>query len=176
MASLRDVQNQIVSIKKTKQITKAMNMVASAKLRGAQSRIERFRPYADKFYEMLGDLAAGADSSVHPLLEAHEEVKTAGILLITSDRGLCGSFNSNMINSALKLATEKKSEGKAVEFYCIGKQARDTIRKSEFKIIDSMPMKWGHSILILPALWATQLLRPTLLKKLMKFTCSSESS
>lgn len=137
MASLRDVQNQIVSIKKTKQITKAMNMVASAKLRGAQGRIERFRPYADKFYEMLGDLAAGADSSVHPLLEVHEEIKTVGIVLTTSDRGLCGSFNANMINKALKLAAEKKAEGKAVKFYCVGKKGRDAVRKSEYEIVES---------------------------------------
>lgn len=86
MASLRDVQNQIVGVKKTKQITKAMNMVASAKLRNAQDRIERFRPYADKFYEMLGDLAAGADESVHPLLEVRDEVKTVAIMVTTSDR------------------------------------------------------------------------------------------
>ncbi len=107
MASLRDVQNQIVGVKKTKQITKAMNMVASAKLRNAQDRIERFRPYADKFYEMLGDLAAGADESVHPLLEVRDEVKTVGIMVTTSDRGLCGAFNINIINKAMKLAAQK---------------------------------------------------------------------
>lgn len=137
MASLKDVQNQIVSIKKTKQITKAMNMVASAKLRGAQSRIERFRPYADKFYEMLGDLAAGADSSVHPLLEVHEEIKTVGIMLVTSDRGLCGSFNANMIHSAIKLAEEKKAEGKTVKFYCVGKKGRAAVKKSDFEVVES---------------------------------------
>ncbi len=75
MASLRDVKIKIGAIKKTKQITKAMNMVASAKLRNAQSRIERFKPYAQKFFEMLGDLAAGADESVHPLLAKREEKK-----------------------------------------------------------------------------------------------------
>ncbi|MBI9111785.1 F0F1 ATP synthase subunit gamma [Maridesulfovibrio ferrireducens] len=143
MASLKDVQNQIVSIKKTKQITKAMNMVASAKLRGAQSRIDRFRPYADKFYEMLGDLAAGADSSVHPLLEVHEEIKTVGIMLITSDRGLCGSFNTNMINSALKLAAEKKAEGKTVKFYCIGKKGRAAANKTEHEIVESYADEMG---------------------------------
>lgn len=137
MASLRDVQNKIVSVKKTKQITKAMNMVASAKLRNAQARIERFRPYAGKFYEMLGDLASGADTSVNPLLEVHEEIKTAGILLVTSDRGLCGSFNSNMIHTALKLAKSKKAEGLEVKFYCIGKKARDAVKKTEFEIVEA---------------------------------------
>lgn len=135
MASLRDVQNQIVGVKKTKQITKAMNMVASAKLRNAQERIERFRPYADKFYEMLGDLAAGADESVHPLLEVRDEVKTVGIMVTTSDRGLCGAFNVNIINKAMKLARQKASEGKTVKLYCIGKKARDAFRKTEYEIM-----------------------------------------
>ncbi len=135
MASLRDVQNQIVGVKKTKQITKAMNMVASAKLRNAQDRIERFRPYADKFYEMLGDLAAGADESVHPLLEVRDEVKTVAIMVTTSDRGLCGAFNINIINKAMKLAKQKASEGKAIKMYCIGKKARDTFNKTEFEMV-----------------------------------------
>ncbi|MFV0421499.1 F0F1 ATP synthase subunit gamma [Oleidesulfovibrio sp.] len=134
MPSLKDVQLKIAGVKKTKQITKAMNMVASAKLRGAQSRIERFRPYAAKFYEMLGDLASQADSSVHPLLEKREEVNTCGIILATSDRGLCGSFNVNLINDALRLARQKAQEGKTVKFYCVGKKARDAVKKTEFEI------------------------------------------
>ncbi|MUM77444.1 F0F1 ATP synthase subunit gamma [Pseudodesulfovibrio sp. F-1] len=139
MASLRDVQNQIVGVKKTKQITKAMNMVASAKLRNAQDRIERFRPYANKFYEMLGDLAAGADESVHPLLEVRDEVKTVGIMVVTSDRGLCGAFNTNIISTAKKLAAAKAAEGKTVKAYCIGKKGRDAFRKLEIDIVRAEP-------------------------------------
>ncbi|HMM39583.1 MULTISPECIES: F0F1 ATP synthase subunit gamma [Desulfovibrio] len=134
MASLRDVKSKITGVKKTKQITKAMNMVASAKMRNAQARIERFRPYAAKFYEMLGDLASGADGSVHPLLEVREEVKTVGIVLVTSDRGLCGSFNTNLIKMATKLAAEKKAAGQSVKFYCVGKKGRDAVRKLEYEI------------------------------------------
>ena len=134
MPSLKDVKNQIGAVKKTKQITKAMNMVASAKLRNAQNRIERFRPYAEKFYEMLGDLAAGADPSVHPLLERRDEIKTVGILVVTSDRGLCGSFNTNLNQAARKLAEEKKVEGKTVKFFCVGKKGRDFLRKRGFEI------------------------------------------
>ncbi|OGR36198.1 MAG: ATP synthase F1 subunit gamma [Desulfovibrionales bacterium GWA2_65_9] len=135
MASLRDVKTKIGAIKKTKQITKAMNMVASAKLRNAQSRIERFKPYAQKFFEMLGDLAAGADESVHPLLAKREEKKTVGIVLVTSDRGLCGSFNVNLIKAALKLAKEKQAQGLNVKFYCVGKKGRDAVRKAEYEIL-----------------------------------------
>ncbi|NLY42040.1 MAG: F0F1 ATP synthase subunit gamma [Desulfovibrionales bacterium] len=139
MASLRDIQNKIVGVKKTKQITKAMNMVASAKLRGAQSRIERFRPYADKFNDILIDLASRADASVHPLLERREEILTIGVVLVTSDKGLCGSFNANLCNAALKLAKQKEAEGKTVKFICIGKKGRDFIRKTKFELVAQYP-------------------------------------
>lgn len=143
MPSLKDVQLKIAAVKKTKQITKAMNMVASAKLRHAQSRIERFRPYADKFYEMLGSLASGADSSVHPLLEVREEIKTSLIVLVTSDRGLCGSFNGSLITMALKLAKEKASQGKTVKFVCMGKKARDAVRKSSYETVAAYSDQMG---------------------------------
>ncbi|RQD78006.1 F0F1 ATP synthase subunit gamma, partial [Desulfonatronospira sp. MSAO_Bac3] len=94
MASFREIQRKIGAVKKTKQITKAMNMVASAKLRGAQQRIERFRPYAEKYYEILSDLSSRVDSSIHPLLEKREEINNVGIIVVTSDKGLCGSFNA----------------------------------------------------------------------------------
>jgi F-type H+-transporting ATPase subunit gamma len=134
MASLKDVKVKISGVKKTKQITKAMNMVASAKLRGAQQRIERFRPYAEKFYDMLADLAGRVDEAPHPLLAARDEIKTTGIVLATSDRGLCGSFNVNIIAAALKVAGAKRAEGKAVRFYCVGKKGRDAVRKNEYPI------------------------------------------
>jgi F-type H+-transporting ATPase subunit gamma len=129
MASLKDVKVKISGVKKTKQITKAMYMVASAKLRGAQQRIERFRPYASKFFDMLSDLGGQSDDAAHPLLAARDEVKTTGIVLATSDRGLAGSFNVNIITAALKFAESKKAEGKDVKFYCVGKKGRDTVRK-----------------------------------------------
>ena len=134
MASLKDVKVKIGGVKKTKQITKAMNMVASAKLRGAQQRIERFRPYAQKFFDMLSDLGGRSEEAAHPLLAARAEVKTVGIVIATSDRGLCGSFNVNIINAALRVAAEKAKEGKAVKFYCVGKKARDAARKLEHEI------------------------------------------
>lgn len=136
-ASLRDIKRKIDAVKKTKQITKAMNMVASAKLRNAQLRIERFRPYADKYYEIIADLSGRADASIHPLLEKREEVKTVGILLVTSDKGLCGAFNTNLCNAANKLALEKKAEGKEVKFICVGKKGRDFFKKTEFEVIEA---------------------------------------
>lgn len=144
MAALRDIQRKIGAVKKTKQITKAMNMVASAKLRNAQARIERFRPYADKFYEMLIDLAGRADASVHPLLESRPVVKSVCVVLVTSDRGLCGGFNTSLVTKALKLAAVKAKEGKQVKFICVGKKGRDSIRKSPYEMIAAYPDKLNN--------------------------------
>lgn len=134
MPSLKDVKMKIVGVGKTKQITRAMNMVASAKLRSAQARIERFRPYAAKYRQVIGGLAAKAEGSNHPLLQEHAEKKNCGIILITSDRGLCGAFNANIIAEALKLAAEKKKEGMAVTFFCVGRKGRDAVRRAEYKM------------------------------------------
>lgn len=137
MPSLKDVKLQIAGVSKTKQITRAMGMVASAKLRGAQNRIERFRPYAEKFGELLGDLAARTEDAAHPLLQAHKEKASAVIVLLTSDRGLCGGFNVNLISMALELARTKAKASLAVRFICVGRKGRDAIRKTEYEIIES---------------------------------------
>ena len=137
MPSLKDVKMKIVGVRKTKQITKAMNMVASAKLRGAQSRIERFRPYAEKFQAVLGDLAAKSDGSAHALLERRAECHVSVIILATSDRGLCGGFNAMLIAKALDAARTKTAEGKTVKFICVGKKGRDAIRKTGFEVLSA---------------------------------------
>lgn len=128
MPSLKDVKTKIVGVGKTKQITKAMNMVASAKLRGAQARIERFRPYAAKYHKVLAELSQKVEGNAHPLLAEHEEKKHCAIVLITSDRGLCGSFNGNIISAALKLAKEKAAAGMDISFACVGRKGRDAMR------------------------------------------------
>ena len=125
---------KIVGVGKTKQITKAMNMVASAKLRGAQARIERFRPYAGKYRQVLAELARKVEGTAHPLLAEHEEKKNCAIVLVTSDRGLCGSFNGNIITTALKLAAEKTNAGMKVTFACMGRKGRDAVRKAGYDI------------------------------------------
>lgn len=130
MASLKNVRMKIAGVKKTKQITKAMNMVSSAKLRGAQARIEKFRPYADKFYNMLAEFSGQLGGTTHPLLQKREEIKNVGILLVTSDRGLAGAFNANLISAAYHLAREKENAGTTPVFYCIGRKGVDSIRKS----------------------------------------------
>jgi F-type H+-transporting ATPase subunit gamma len=100
MPTLKEVQLKIQGVKKTKQITKAMNMVATSRLRGAQAAMDGFRPYAEKFSEVLGSLAEKAGEEASPLLIPKEEVKKIHIVLCTSDRGLCGGFNINLTDGA----------------------------------------------------------------------------
>ncbi len=144
MPSLKDVKMKIVGVRKTKQITKAMNMVASAKLRGAQTRIERFRPYAEKFQTVLGDLASKSDGSAHALLERRPEGRVSVIILATSDRGLCGSFNAMLIAKAMDAARMRTAEGKTVKFICVGKKGRDAIRKTDYEILSAYADVMGH--------------------------------
>ncbi len=135
MATLKDVKTKISAVKKTQQITKAMNMVAASKLRGAQTSMEGFRPYSAKFSEVLGSLAEKAGEETNPLLEVREEVEKVHIVLCTSDRGLCGGFNSNLISKAKALKKEKEEQGIDVVFTVFGKKGRDWCRKSQFEIV-----------------------------------------
>lgn len=136
MATLKEVKLKIDAVKKTKQITKAMNMVAASRLRGAQTRMEGFRPYAAKFEEVLGNLAKNAGDESSPLLLPAEEVRRTHIILCTSDRGLCGGFNANLIDKAEDLAQQKSDRGIEVSFTAFGKKGRDWMRREKGKIVD----------------------------------------
>lgn len=129
MASLKEVKTKIAGVKKTSQITKAMNMVAAAKLRGAQEKMEAFRPYTSKFNEAMSNLSGGANPDQFPLME-NREVKKVEIVVVTSDRGLCGSFNANIIKRALRAMHAYEAEGKAVNFVCVGKKGHQSLRKT----------------------------------------------
>lgn len=144
MASLKDVRVKISGVGKTKQITRAMNMVASAKLRGAQTRMEKFSAYADRFHNMLRHLASSDAEMTHALLTPHQEVKRVGIILATSDRGLCGGFNINLISEALKIAAAKKAEGIETVFFCVGKKGRDAVRKAGYEIVRDLSGAMGQ--------------------------------
>ncbi|NWH04505.1 ATP synthase F1 subunit gamma [Desulfobacter latus] len=128
MATLKEVQSKIVSVKKTKQITSAMKMVATSRLRGSQNAMEAFKPYASKFSEVLGSIAGKSGEDVSPLLISKDEVKKVAVLLCTSDRGLCGGFNINLINKAVKML-KSELQGKEVSFVCYGKKGRDWAKK-----------------------------------------------
>jgi len=136
MATLKEVKTKIGAVKKTKQITKAMNMVAASRLRGAQNNMEGFRPYAEKFAEILGGLSGRGGDETSPLLLPHEEVIKKHIILCTSDRGLCGGFNSHLISKANSFIKEA-GDDEDIEFSVtnFGKKGRDWGRKKQIPII-----------------------------------------
>jgi len=136
MTSLKEVQSKINGIKKTKKITRAMNMVASSKLRGAQSAMEAFRPYADKFSEVLGSLAEkSGEEDVSPLLLPRDEVNNINVVLCTSDRGLCGGFNNKLINKAQESIKEKTGKASPeISFTCFGKKGLKWAQKNKYPV------------------------------------------
>ncbi len=129
MASLKDVKSKIGGVKKTAQITSAMNMVAASKLRGAQQKMEDFRPYTEKFNQAMSSLSANMESGQFPLMEVRD-VQTVEIVIVTSDRGLCGSFNSHIFRAAEKLISQYESEGKKVSLVCVGKKGNGFFQKT----------------------------------------------
>lgn len=128
MASLKDIKNKVSAVQKTKQITRAMNMVAASKFKTAQMRMDNFRPYAGKFMDVLNSLALRAESISHPLL-AVREPKRIRVICMTSDRGLCGGFNTNIIKATERFLRDKTNEGKEVSLINVGRKGRDFFRK-----------------------------------------------
>jgi F-type H+-transporting ATPase subunit gamma len=124
MASQRDVKNKIASVKNIQKITRAMEMVAAARLRRAEQRIVALRPYAKALRRMTSQAAraAGAEASRLPLLSAHERESSVGLLLVTGDRGLAGGFNSQIIRAGVRLSGELADEGKKSEWYATGRR------------------------------------------------------
>ena len=128
MAALKDIKRKITAVHKTRQITRAMNMVAASKFKAAQARMENFRPYALKFMEVLSSLALRVDARSNPLLAVREPKRIRAICM-TSDRGLCGGFNSNLIKATERFIREKKVEGREVELIPVGRKGRDFFRR-----------------------------------------------
>jgi len=135
MANLKEVRNRIVSVSSTQQITSAMKMVSAAKLRRAQDAITQMRPYAGKLKEILENLSASLDSS-DGQYSKQRPIKNVLLVVITSNRGLCGGFNANVLKAASKLAREDYKAAN-VSVLCIGKKANDYFKKTEYGIIGS---------------------------------------
>ncbi len=127
MANLRDIKRRIVSVKSTQKITRAMKMVAASKLRKAQVAIVQARPYAEHMRRLASRLATRSAGDAHPLLTSHGEGAIA-ILVITSDRGLCGGFNATVISRVLRLINEDFA-GKPVELHIVGRKGIETLRR-----------------------------------------------
>jgi F-type H+-transporting ATPase subunit gamma len=119
----RDVKNRIASVQNIRKITRAMEMVAAARLRRAEQRIEHLRPYADALRRMTSRASQAAENIPNlPILEEHDNVSTVGLLLITGDRGLAGAFNSQILRAGLRAASEHESNGGDVVFYASGRR------------------------------------------------------
>ena len=131
MATLRDIQRRIRSVQSTQKITRAMKLVAAAKLRRAQERIVSARPYATKMAELLGHLVSGSDEAAHPLLEQREGPRRQ-IVIITADKGLAGAFNSNIIRRSLDLIRE--SSAVDLTLVVVGRKARDFYRRRPYTV------------------------------------------
>lgn len=132
MATLRDIKRRITSVKSTQQITKAMKLVAAAKLRRAQERILEARPYAFKMQEVLASLALRADPQYHPLLRRRETSRKT-VVVIASDKGLCGGFNSNIMRRSLEMLRGTADEV-TVTLVVVGRKARDFYRRRPYTI------------------------------------------
>src|SRR3954467_2758265 len=148
MPSLKAIRKRISSVKGTQKITRAQKMVAGARLTRAQQRILALRPYAVKTGQVLqevagraGDGDAGATNDEHPLLTRRAE-KTVLLLVITSDRGLCGAFNTNILRAAAKMWHEREAAGQTVKIVTIGRKGRDFFRRRNAPILEVLSGVW----------------------------------
>ena len=146
MATLRDIKRRIVGVKNTQQITKAMKMVAAARLRRAQENILNARPYSKKISEVLQHLLSIEKSFNNPLF-TERDVKRIAIVVVTSDRGLCGSFNMNVIRTAEDMVTGDLSgflSSSGLQMYCVGKKGNDYFTKRSYPVFGSYPGIFSH--------------------------------
>lgn len=136
--ALKEVRNRIQSVKSTQQITKAMKMVSAAKLRRAQDAIVQMRPYAQKLQEMLSNIVSNAEGDVNMALAAERPVQKLLVIVITSDRGLCGGYNSNLIKLAKQVIAEKypNLSSKDIEILPLGKKGYEHFLKNKYKVMD----------------------------------------
>jgi F-type H+-transporting ATPase subunit gamma len=135
MANLKDIRGRIASVKNIRKITRAMEMVAAARLRRAEQRIEHLRPYADALRRMTARAAQAADNIPNlPILQEKDEVNTVGILLITGDRGLAGPFNSQIIRAGNRRLRELQDEGKQVLWYAVGRRGVSSLQFRNFDL------------------------------------------
>lgn len=134
MASLREIRRKIKSVKNTQQITRAMKMVAAARLRRAQSQALAARPFAQRIEELIQDLTSRIQAAMtelaplHPLLAEHSSSEEA-MVIVTADKGLCGSFNTHIIRRSMELLKEKKDQGKTVHLFLVGRKGHDFFRR-----------------------------------------------
>ncbi len=152
MPSLIDIRRRVRAVKSTQQITKAMKMVSSSKLRRAQERILRSRPYAKEMLRVFNNLATRTENATHPLLNDDPLAARTLLIVITADRGLCGSFNTNVVKSALQFTIErpKAPDGRDIAMALVGRKGRDFFMRRGFDVLYEevglfQNVKWAHA-------------------------------
>jgi len=142
----REILRRIKGIKSTQQITKAMEMVSAVKLNKVRAQAENTRPYVDNMQQMMQALCASTEETNHPLLSPREEVKRILLVVITSDRGLCGTFNANVINTAKEFIEE--NEDKEVTLLTIGAKGYDALSRLGYSVLKTFNVPWGDEIAV----------------------------
>jgi len=137
VASTQDLKRRVRSITNTRKVTRAMELVASARLRRAQMRIEAMRPYADRMLELMAGVSKAAGAVRLPLLERREQIAKVAILPVTADRGLAGGFNAQVIRRSLALMREQQSQGREVVWFSTGRKAASTLRFRRMNLAQS---------------------------------------
>lgn len=152
MPSLIDIRRRVRAVKSTQQITKAMKMVSSSKLRRAQERILRSRPYAQEMLRVFNHLATHTENATHPLLNDDPLAARTLLIVITADRGLCGSFNTNVVKSAIQFTIDqpKSPDGRDVAMALVGRKGRDFFIRRGFDVLYEevgvfQNVKWSHA-------------------------------
>ncbi len=139
MATLKSIRTRIHSVKNTQKITKAMKVVAAVKLRRAQSRLIASRPYVAKIQELLASMAQLIEGCPHPVFETREEVKKIEVMVVTSDRGLCGGFNNNLLRRVDAFLREKRTSLESVKVTVLGRKGREYLRARKVEPEISLP-------------------------------------
>jgi F-type H+-transporting ATPase subunit gamma len=137
LASTQDLKRRVRSITNTRKVTKAMELVASARLRRSQQRIEAMRPYADRMLELMAGVSKAAGAVRLPLLERREQIQKVAIVPVTADRGLAGGFNAQVIRRSLALMREQQGEGREVVWFSTGRKAASTLRFRRMSVAQS---------------------------------------
>lgn len=147
MPSLKDLRNRISSVKATQKITKAMQMVAAAKLRRAQAAAEAARPYAERIEKVLANLAGGVSTGAPVLLSGNGRDETHLLVVATAERGLCGAFNSSIVRLAREHIQRLQGQGKTVKILCVGKKGYDQLRRNyEKNIVELVELRGVRQI------------------------------
>src|ERR1700744_5837598 len=138
MAGMKEIRGKIKSVQNTRKITKAMEMVAASKMRRAQERMRAARPYADKVRDIAAHMSRSNPEYPHPFMVSNDGAKTAGMILVTTDKGLCGGMNTNVLRAALQKFKELEGQGKTIEATAIGTKGLGFLNRLRAKVASNV--------------------------------------